>query len=154
MANLRITEPGTSTCLFVILLNCVGNFIPMTLYFLWYLNLRILTLPTQSDNHMYRKSVVYLVCYEGGDPVFSSTGVDENVVLSPQCFGPCPGCDGLLDGLVQKLGPWVHTERLRGWLSAFTVDIYLEWTSLTECQVEKFIQLVSRIEVRYSTLKA
>ncbi len=36
--------------------------------------------------------------------MFSSVGVDEDVVLSPQCFGPCPGCDGLLEGLVQKLG--------------------------------------------------
>lgn len=37
--------------------------------------------------------------------MFSSVGVDEDVVLSPQRFGPCPGCDGLLEGLVQKLGP-------------------------------------------------
>lgn len=49
--------------------------------------------------------VAYLVGNEGGDPVFSSVGVDKNIVLSPQCFGPCPGCDGLLKGLVQKFWP-------------------------------------------------
>lgn len=37
--------------------------------------------------------------------MFPSVGVDEDVVLSPQCFGSCPGCDGLLEGLVEKLGP-------------------------------------------------
>lgn len=91
----------------------------------------------QSDHHHYTKSIVYLVCYEGGDPVFSSVGVDEDVVLSPQCFGPCPGRNGLLEGLVQKLGPCFHTEWLDGWLSAFTVYIYLEWTSLTKREVEE-----------------
>lgn len=126
----------TFTCLFTILLNCVGSFTSMTMFvlgshfgypnfrFKLYLHLLIIT-PTQ-------KFIVYLVGYEGWDPVFSSVGVNEDVVLSPQCFGPCPGCDGLLQGLAQKLGPWVHTERLDGRLSAFTVYIYLEWTSLTE----------------------
>lgn len=61
--------------------------------------------PAQLNHRSITKSVVYLVGYEGGDPVFSSVGVDEEVVLSPQCFGPCPGCDGLLEGLVVKLGP-------------------------------------------------
>lgn len=32
-------------------------------------------------------------------------GVDEHIVVSPQCFGPCSSCDGLLERLVQKLGP-------------------------------------------------
>ena len=86
---------------------------------------------TCTVNSVYTKSVIYLVGYEGGDPVFSPVGVDKHVVLSPQCFGPCLGCDGLLEGLVQKLGAWVQTEWLDGWLSAFTVDVYLERTSLT-----------------------
>lgn len=37
--------------------------------------------------------------------MFSSVGVDKDVVLSSQCFGPRPGGDGLLEGLVLKLGP-------------------------------------------------
>lgn len=37
--------------------------------------------------------------------MLSSVGVDEDIVISPQCFGPSPGCDGLLNGLVQKFGP-------------------------------------------------
>lgn len=73
--------------------------------------------------------------------MFPTVGVDEDVVLSPYCFGSCPGCDGFLQGLVQKLGPRVQTERLGGWLSAFTVDVYLEWTSLVEWEVEEFMVL-------------
>lgn len=74
----------------------------------------------------------YLVGYEWGDPVFPSVGVDKDVFLPPQCSGSGPGCDGLLEGLIQKLGPWGHTDRLDGCLSSFTVDIYLEWTRLGE----------------------
>lgn len=111
----------------------------MTLYGLHFQNY---ALPAQLDNHVYTKSVIYLVGYEGGDPMFSSVGVDKDVVLSPQCFGPCPGCDGLLEGLVQKLGAGVQTEWLDGWLSAFTVDVYLERTSLTEWGVKEVIKLV------------
>lgn len=36
--------------------------------------------------------------------MFSSVGVDEDVFLSPEEPGPCPGGDGLMEGLVQKLG--------------------------------------------------
>lgn len=75
---------------------------------------------------------MHLVSYDGGDPVFSSVCVDKDAVVSSQRFGPCPGCDGLLEGLVQKLRPCVHTERLDRWLGAFTVYIYLERTSLIE----------------------
>lgn len=94
----------------------------------------------------------YLVGYDGGDPVFSSVGVDEDVVVSSQWFGPCPGCDGLLEGLVQKLGPRVHTERLDRWLSDFAVYIYLEWTSLMEGDKQEVIQLVSTVEVCIESL--
>lgn len=74
----------------------------------------------------------HLVGYEWGDPVFPSIGVDEDVFLPPQCSGSGPGCDGLLEGLIQKLGSRGHTDRLDGRLSSFTVDIYLEWTRLGE----------------------
>lgn len=93
----------------------------------------------QSDNYSNIRFVAYLVGNEGGDPMLSSVRVDENIVLSLQCFGPCPGCDGLLEGLVQKFWPRVHTEWLDGCLSAFTVYIYLEWTSLTEWRNRCFL---------------
>lgn len=76
--------------------------------------------------------IAYLVGDKRGDPMFSSVGVNENIVLSPQCFGPCPGSDGLLEGLVQKFWPCVQTKWLDGCLTAFTVYIYLEWTSLKQ----------------------
>lgn len=79
-----------------------------------------------------KRYVDYLVGYEWGDPVFPSVGVDEDVFLPPQCSGSGPGCDGLLEGLIQKLGSWGHTDRLDGRLSSFTVDLYLEWTRLGE----------------------
>jgi len=69
--------------------------------------------------------------------VFSSVRVEEDVVLSSQSFGPRPGCDGLLQGLV--LEPGVHSERQDGRLSVFAVYVYLEGTRLAEREVEEVI---------------
>lgn len=80
--------------------------------------------------------VLYLVGYERGDPVLSPVGVDEDIVLPPHCFGPCPCCYRLLEGLVQELRAHVQIERLDRWLSAFTVHIYLKWTRLDDKKEE------------------
>lgn len=89
-------------------------------------------------SHIYRECVVYLVCYEGGNPVFPSVGVDEDAILSPQGFCSCPGCNGLLEGLVQKPGPRGRGERLCGRLGDFTMDVYEERAGLTEWEEEEF----------------
>lgn len=107
------------------------------------------------DNHMlvHRTNIMdkqqqqqqradHLVGYECGDPVVPSVGVDEDVLLPPQCPGSGPGCDGLLEGLIQKPGPWGHTDRLDGWLSSFTVDIYLEWTCLERSSNETQVTVI------------
>lgn len=81
--------------------------------------------------------------------MLSSVGVDENIVLSLQCLGSCLGYDGLLEDLVQKFWPRVQSEWLDGCLSAFTVDVYLEWTSLTKYRDRCFFKLVYSIQVSY-----
>lgn len=88
------------------------------------------TAPYQRDGGEIHAA--YLVGYERGDPVFPPVGVDEDVLLPPQRSGSGPGCDGLLEGLIEKLGSWGHTDRVDGWLSSFTVDVYLEWARLGE----------------------
>lgn len=36
--------------------------------------------------------------------MFPSVRIDKDVFLPPQGSGSGPGCDGLLEGLIQKLG--------------------------------------------------
>lgn len=101
-----------------------------------YTNSLILCVLSNSGYYGLHSQFSYLVDYEGGDPVLSSVGVDVDAVLPSQCFGPGPGYDGLLESLVQELGPRVQTERPDCGLRAFTVDVYLEGTGLAERMVE------------------
>lgn len=70
--------------------------------------------------------------------MFPSIGVDEDAVLSPQGLCSCPGCNGLLEGLVQKPEPRGRSERLGGRLGDFTMDVYEERAGLMELEEEKF----------------